>query len=770
MDRWESTISYAAITNPTDGTPVPDDIFNKNVIYGIHNYTINGLAPNTTYYFKIYSYTNSGTDINYKCDGIIQITAATTSIGTSILQPGDVAVIEVNTIDVDRISFITFKQLSAGTVINFTDNGFVNANTVRTGEGVITYTAPATIPAGTVISWYYGMDVTGTGWNTGTPGTFSLSASGDEVFAYQGTWGSGQSLIFGIQTASASWLTSGTATSQTSYLPSSLTNNVNALCVNATNCNYSLISTGTVNALGSLIANEANWTKSSSALVTPSWNFSLADGTSIIQNATVQNLKIGSGETLNIPAGKQLTVSGTLSNNAGTGGLVINSDATGTGSLIHNSDFVPAKVNRYFTGANYTWHLLSSPVSETIAGTGFVPTASDYAFFCWDEPSAFWINYKNSTTEPTWVTVNGSDFIPGRGYLVAYNETNPTKQFEGLLNNGQVDFDLNYSGTGAWLGYNLAGNPYPSAIDWKSVSGWSRSNLSPSAGGYNMWIWNAGAGNYGAFNSAGSTGTNSVTQYIPVGQGFFVQATAAGSFSMTNSVRINETPSFLKSSEDLSNVLRLKVANSSNSYSDEVVIEFGHGPEIGGTPKRNSIYTDAPGLYMLKNNERYSVELLGHLTRQTESLCLLPGTSGNFTLSAELLNSFAPGISITLEDLRTGESQDLTKTPQYLFTAATGDESNRFLIHFDGTIGIAEDAQPSLLKLFARNQEVVFEMPAGIKSGGEVSVYNLLGQQILNRKITPAIIQTLPMNNEHGYFLVRLVTREGSFSGKVLLN
>ena len=148
----------------------------------------------------------------------------------------------------------------------------------------------------------------------------------------------------------------------------------------------------------------------------------------------------------------------------------------------------------------------------------------------------------------------------------------------------------------------------------------------------------------------------------------------------------------------------------------------------------------------------------------------MPGTSGNFTLSAELLNSFAPGISITLEDLRTGESQDLTKTPQYLFTAATGDESNRFLIHFDGTIGIAEDAQPSLLKLFARNQEVVFEMPAGIKSGGEVSVYNLLGQQILNRKITPAIIQTLPMNNEHGYFLVRLVTREGSFSGKVLLN
>jgi hypothetical protein len=39
------------------------------------------------------------------------------------------------------------------------------------------------------------------------------------------------------------------------------------------------------------------------------------------------------------------------------------------------------------------------------------------------------------------------------------------------------------------LGFNLIGNPYPSSIDWKSGTGWLRTDLVVSGGGYDMWIW-----------------------------------------------------------------------------------------------------------------------------------------------------------------------------------------------------------------------------------------------------------------------------------------
>ncbi len=41
---------------------------------------------------------------------------------------------------------------------------------------------------------------------------------------------------------------------------------------------------------------------------------------------------------------------------------------------------------------------------------------------------------------------------------------------------------------------------------------------------------------YGTY-TVGSGGTNGATQYIPAAQGFFVQASAAGTLGVTNAVR-----------------------------------------------------------------------------------------------------------------------------------------------------------------------------------------------------------------------------------------
>jgi hypothetical protein len=73
-----STVGFSAIDNPVDGTVVSDGGLNKNVLPGNESFSFTGLSPSTSYYFKIFPYTNAGTDINYKTNGIAPSSSATT--------------------------------------------------------------------------------------------------------------------------------------------------------------------------------------------------------------------------------------------------------------------------------------------------------------------------------------------------------------------------------------------------------------------------------------------------------------------------------------------------------------------------------------------------------------------------------------------------------------------------------------------------------------------------------------------------------------------
>ena len=73
--RW-STVGYASILDPTDYTAISDGITDKNVTQGVQTYSLSGIPPSTTYYFKIYAYSNSGTNINYRI-ATVQTTCAT---------------------------------------------------------------------------------------------------------------------------------------------------------------------------------------------------------------------------------------------------------------------------------------------------------------------------------------------------------------------------------------------------------------------------------------------------------------------------------------------------------------------------------------------------------------------------------------------------------------------------------------------------------------------------------------------------------------------
>lgn len=90
-----STTDLTSITAPVDGTSEMDDLDLSdgsgvvNVSYGEESYVWNGLSAETTYYFKIYPYTNSGSDIDYKTDGTVPEATATTAEQPDVITAND---------------------------------------------------------------------------------------------------------------------------------------------------------------------------------------------------------------------------------------------------------------------------------------------------------------------------------------------------------------------------------------------------------------------------------------------------------------------------------------------------------------------------------------------------------------------------------------------------------------------------------------------------------------------------------------------------------
>ena len=61
------------------------------------------------------------------------------------LSVGDIAIVHYDS-STDAFSFVFLRDVEAGTVVNFTDNGWLAAGGFRPGEGTVTYTAPRQSP------------------------------------------------------------------------------------------------------------------------------------------------------------------------------------------------------------------------------------------------------------------------------------------------------------------------------------------------------------------------------------------------------------------------------------------------------------------------------------------------------------------------------------------------------------------------------------------------------------------------------------------------
>ena len=566
------------------------------------------------------------------------------------------------------------------------------------------------------------------------------------------------------------------------------TNNLNAS--GAITCTGSLAaetvsSSGLVTGTWLGITSPGNWSDDSNwsnGVPTSGTNVEIPTGTAYpphidIASADCNNLTINSGSVLTINPAGALTVYGTLTNLAGTAGLVLVSDATGTASLIHSTDNVPATVNRYISGTAQDWHFLSSPVAAQVISGAWLPSGTygngtGYDLYVWNEPTSCWIYQLNITTPANWTTVHPqSYFVPGRGYLYSVQATtNPTNTFIGNLNNGAIIYPVTDSGlvtTDNVYGFNFVGNPYASSVDWQAASGWSRSNLTASGTGYDMWIWNQSAANYGLCNSAtGSTGTNSITQYIAPMQGFFVRASGAGNLGFANLVRVNTIADDWKSTQLNPDVLSVVVQSERDQTSDEVRILFGYPSNQTGAAKLFSPVLTAPSLYLAAGGANYTVRYLTDTVAYPQvPVQFKPGTDGTYTLSA----NFGQGAfkTLMLEDLQKKVVQDLKSEPTYRFSGLKTDGVNRFVLHFAPVKAQANGELPAWIT--TNGYQIIVDLTQ-LTGDTRVSVFDVLGRKLWEEQFPGEAQYTLNYNPGKELLLVQLQNRQGQLVRKILCN
>ena len=490
-------------------------------------------------------------------------------------------------------------------------------------------------------------------------------------------------------------------------------------------------------------------------------------------DAVCHDLTINTAKSLTIGAGMALTVGGTLINSAGTSGLIISSDATGTASLLHNTPSIAATVNRYITGSAEDWHFLSSPVAQQTIGSGWLPSGTygngtGYDLYLWNEPTSCWIYKLNTTSTVNWNTVHPqSFFVPGRGYLYSVQATNPTKSFTGNLNNGAINYTLAYaSDTTGLKGFNLVGNPYPSSIDWQATSGWSRSGLAVSGSGYDMWIWNQSANNYGVCNSYGGAGTNSVTRYIAPMQGFFVRAASGGSLGFSNAIRVHDGANNWKSARMNSEVISAVVLSERDGTFDEARLLFGYPDGLIGTAKLFSPVTTAPSLYLNAGNSNFTVRYLSDTVAYPQvPVQFKAGADGTYSLSA----SFEAGAftTVLLEDLQKRVIQDLKAEPTYRFSGSTTDGANRFVLHFAPVTGQATNELPARI---TTNGTQIFVDLTQLTGDTRVSVYDVLGRKLFEEQFAGEAQYALNYNPARELLLVELQNHQGKLVRKIVCN
>jgi hypothetical protein len=317
--------------------------------------------------------------------------------------------------------------------------------------------------------------------------------------------------------------------------------------------------------------------------------------------------------------------------------------------------------------------------------------------------------------------------------------TSTPMRFTGTLNNGAQNSGPLTRGTSADAGWQLLGNPYPSPIDWNTVTATQRPGLDAA-----MYVFQS-TGQYTGTYRSYVNGIGGSASRIEAGSGYFVRVTAAGTsgaVNLTNNNRITTYGSqtaFGRTMADVRPQLQLRVTGA--GLSDDTYLYVEAGATTGVDAAYDAVkLPNSTGLNLasLVGTTSLAIQGLPTLAGTTElvlPLALTAPAAGTFAFEVADLANFG-AMAVYLRDAATGTLQVLAAGTHYSFTLASATAGNgRFALVLRPATALATQGPqaPTQVTVSPNPARVSFEVAVPTVPGAnqvEAELLNTLGQVV----------------------------------------
>jgi hypothetical protein len=525
------------------------------------------------------------------------------------------------------------------------------------------------------------------------------------------------------------------------------------ITINAS-ASFTLNAGSTFNIFGNFV-NSGTYTDNGGTTVFKGSSSQSITGATTFQNFTISN---SAGTTLN----NAVTITGALSLLNGTittnGNLVLNLNA---GSIAYNlsdagniSGNIKVSKSILFSKSHY----LGCPVTGTTANdfndnTQVInPGSGKTRLFTWDCSAQSW---------GTGIYNLNTALTPMTGYSLFFTAAT-TLDFTGGYNHGATFSSIDCPNSTA-NNYVLVGNPYPSTLDWNSVSGWTKTGLNDA-----IYFWDAQNTRYASY--VNGTGSNGGTQYIPSLQAFYVTIDGTGGTATVlpnNLARVGTPNNNLWRIAIPDNTLRIKA--SSSGYSDETIIKFSDNATKEFDKNFDAFKIKnpegSPSLYTSDSKNIYSINTMP-LEDRIIPLNIDVNFSGSYTLSFEGIESLGSYCSFVLEDKFLNTSQPVNSQTVYTCNINNGDKTDRFNLRVATNSNTTNSNSTVQIGSYENTVNLKFNSTASTAS---FSIYDLLGQpvtQVNNADITSGSI-AYPVSFSEGLYIVKVTVDGNVYAGKI---
>jgi len=519
--------------------------------------------------------------------------------------------------------------------------------------------------------------------------------------------------------------------------------------------------------------NGTSWTNGAPTKVTAvtfTGNFNSTaniEACSVVVNTGV-NVTVNTGHTFILNGALTVNGTGTFTVNNNAGLRQIDATAVNVGNIIVRRNSAP------MVRLDYTaW---SSPVAAQQLQS-FSPNTVATRFYQY--------LFTGTTTPTAYQSVTATNnFIAGKGYMIRSANNWPVTatvfngQFTGNATNGNISQSVG-------IGYNLLGNPYASPIDARAFLA-----ANPSVGTLYFWTHTVAAvgstypqNNYASFTTLGgvasAAGGAVPNGTIQTGQGFFINASAAGNANFFNTQRVNASVStqFFRNSNDALAIdetekhrIWLNLNDDTNSY-NQILVGYTNQATNGFDNGIDGEVLDKSKtmLYNVINDSEFVIQGKGLPFADTDEipLGLKATTAGNYTISLENVDGLFATQDIFLKDNITNSVHNIKTTP-YAFSTNEGVFNNRFtLVYKNNLLSNTDFASNESVVIFTKEEKIQINAKQEISS---VQVFDVLGRSVYSiNNVNEKTISISSITNNNQTLIVKVALKNGDIIVKKII-